>query len=115
MFFQVYFEQVLESVKAKEAVRFQQQVDSLTDKKVEDDTKSDVEMVEGQEKVESEVENVKSEPMEEEPTEDPALEKLRVVFLETIGKCWPYSNEMQGKYLIFKNIINDKWFRPKKF
>jgi hypothetical protein len=43
----------------------------------------------------------KEEKMEDEETvEDPALEKLQMVCLETIGKCWPYGSEIQEKYLL---------------
>lgn len=110
-FFQGLFADVLKEVQAKEATRYQQILENLanTDSEMSvdeaasksqerDDNVEMKETVEDNKPVEK-----KEEKMEdEEVVEDPALEKLQMVFLETIGKCWPYGSEIQG--IIFVSL-----------
>ena len=102
-FFQVYFQEDLETIKQIEDQRYQQQLEHLVNQtketSISDDTPKklktdeDVEMV--QETVKNTIES-KKEDSDEEVEKDLALDKLRLVCLETIGKCWPFGGEIQG-------------------
>jgi len=85
-FFRVYYDETIESLKQKEAQRYQQQLDSIVDKTENVSLGTDEEIKTQQ-------------TVEEETVVDPALEKLKLVCLETIGKCWAFTAEVQEKYL----------------
>ncbi len=91
-FFQVYFEETIEVLRKKESQRYQQQLESLINKTESVSLTSDSEVE--TEKTETELIKV-----EEEVVIDPALEQLKLVCLETIGKCWTCTAEVQEKYL----------------
>ena len=92
-FFVVYFEDNLKEISLKESQRFKQQLESLNPKSIQDSENIVEESVSQQE-----ADVVMKEPAPEDNAEEEnaALASLKRVCLETIGKCWPYSTELQG-------------------
>ena len=90
-FFAVYFEDNLKEISLKESQRFKQQLESLNPKSIQDSEN----IVEESVQQEADVVMKESTP-EDNAEESVAAASLKRVCLETIGKCWPYSTELQG-------------------
>lgn len=120
-FFQGLFANVLKEVQAKEATRYQQILENLTNTESEMPVDEAMSKSEGDENVgmkeaveDNKPAKKKEEKMDdEEAVEDPALEKLQMVCLETIGKCWPYGSEIQG--ILFESLCEKIVFEKTLF
>jgi hypothetical protein len=122
--FVMYFEQDLASLVRKDQLRFEQQIEAFKRKNkrkandmetetVEDQTKNEqseemqVEAEKVEEKTQQKEEEVKKadEKTDEEKEKEATNSALKLILMETIGKCWPFSWEIQGFYNFFKLYI----------
>lgn len=103
-----YFEAEFEEVVKKEKVYHDQLVEQFKNKNRKEtgeleakrEKKDDAEMMEVQpvEKQEKD-DKAKVEKDENDEEEEKKNEAIKLIILETIGKCWPYSTEIQGIYI----------------
>jgi hypothetical protein len=95
MFIEKLFEEDLNNLRNKEKQRIQQQIEAikLKNKPEVNETK---EKEESKTDKETSFEEVNQEKKETDKEEEEKNSTIKLVCLETIGKCWPYSTETQG-------------------
>lgn len=105
MFILKFFEQDLIEIKRKEILRYEQQIENLKAKnqfqEQETESESDRKMDESELVV-----GTKDEKMEIDKEEEEKNTILKLVCLETIGKCWSYATDIQGNKLLNNFTIN---------
>ena len=97
-FVQKLFEEDWITILKKEKQRYQQQFENLKLKKQSESEMQVEKAVESQENLTVHEPESEPEKMETDKEEDEKNSILKLVCLETIGKCWPYSTEIQGRF-----------------
>ncbi|CAF0720691.1 unnamed protein product [Brachionus calyciflorus] len=102
-----YFKDDLDELEKKEKLRCDQQRESFKKKVLGiEDMQTEIENIEKMQTTES---TKNEEKNDEEMLEDKELEEtnssLKLVILESIGKCWPYGTDIQEKYIYQISLI----------
>lgn len=100
MFIEKLFEDDLNNLRNKELQRLQQQIENIKLKNQPEVTQETKQKEEEAGKANSNEESTTLEASQEKKETDKEEEEknstLKLVCLETIGKCWPYTTEIQG-------------------